>query len=80
MNFLDGYYSCIANNFDTDTIGAKKIVEIYIKDLKRRIDESNDVKVKELWNEEFNGVLYPEADEFLSSIFLYGENPFIPQK
>lgn len=80
MSFLDDYYNCIASSYNTDTIGAKKVVEKYIKDLKEEIDKSDDVKVKVLWNEEFNGVLYPEPDEFLSSVFLYGKNPFIPQK
>lgn len=80
MNFWDEYYSYIVNRFDTDAVGAKKIMKIYIKELKQRIDNSEDERAKQLWFEEFNGVVYPEPDEFLASLFLFGENPFIPEK
>lgn len=80
MNFLEIYYTAIANQFNTDLIGAKKILENYIMDLKRDIDNSNDDKAKKLWLEEFQGIAYPTTDDFLSVIFLFGSNPFIPEK
>lgn len=49
MNFLEIYYTAIANKFDTDTIGAKKILENYIMELKRDLDNSNDDEAKRLW-------------------------------
>lgn len=78
MNFWESYYTYIADRFNTDIDGAKKIIKIYIKELKQRIDNSDDERAKQLWLEEFNGVSYPEPDDFLASIFLFGENPFIP--
>lgn len=80
MNFSEKYYTAIANQFNTDLIGAKKILENYIMDLKRNIDNSNDDKAKKLWLEEFQGTAYPTTDDFLSVIFLFGSNPFIPEK
>lgn len=49
-------------------------------ELKRDIDNSNDDKAKKLWLEEFQGIAYPTTDDFLSVIFLFGSNPFIPEK
>lgn len=80
MNFLEIYYTAIANKFDTDTIGAKKILENYIMELKRDLDNSNDDEAKRLWFEEFQGKPHPSTDDFLSAIFLFGSNPFIPKK
>ncbi len=80
MNFLEIYYTAIANKYNTDFLGAKKIVEDYIIALKTDVDNSGDDKIKTLWLEEFQGKSHPTADEFLSTIFLFGENPFTPQK
>ena len=80
MTFLETYYKTIANKYNTDVDEAKKMVENYIIKLKRDIDNSNDDKVKTLWFEEFQGKSHPSADKFLSSIFLFNENPFIPNQ
>ncbi len=80
MNFLDIYYTAITNTYNTDVDGAKEIIEKYLRDLKKEIDESDDEKVKTLWYEEFAGKDYPTADEFLTTIFLFGSNPFIPKR
>jgi len=48
--------------------------------LKEDVDNSCDDKIKTLWFEEFQGKAHPTADEFLSTIFLFGKNPFTPQK
>ncbi|MBE6815222.1 MAG: hypothetical protein E7522_07225 [Ruminococcaceae bacterium] len=80
MNIYEVYYTAIANRYNTDIDGAKEIIEKYLKDLKKEIDESDDEKVKTLWYEEFAGKEYPDAEEFLNSIYLFGENPFIPKK
>ena len=80
MNFLQIYYTAVANKYDTDFEGAEKIIEKFIKDLKKEIDESDDEKVKKLWNDEFCGEEYPDAEAFLGVIFMFGQNPFIPKK
>ena len=80
MNFLEIYYTAIAKQFNTDIVGAKNILENYIIELKRNIDNSNDSEAKRLWFEEFQGKPHPSTDDFLSVIFLFGSNPFIPEK
>lgn len=80
MNFIDIYYTAVANKYDTDFNGAKEIIAKFIKDLKREINESEDEKAKTLWHEEFRGKECPSVEEFLSSVFLFGNNPFIPNK
>lgn len=80
MNFLETYYTAIAHKYNTDFSGAQKIVEEYIVELKEDVDNSCDDKIKTLWFEEFQGKAHPTADEFLSTIFLFGKNPFTPQK
>lgn len=80
MNFLEIYYTAVANKYGTDFEGAEKIIAEFIKDLKKEIDESDDDEVKTLWKEEFCGVEFPDAEAFLGAIFLFGQNPFIPKK
>ncbi len=80
MNIFEIYYTAIANKYDTNFEGAEKIVEKFIKDLKKEIDESDDENAKNLWNEEFCGEEYPDAETFLGVIFMFGQNPFIPKK
>lgn len=79
MNIIDSYYYLIAKEFHTDIIGAKETVCRYIEDLKEQIDNSCDEKAKLFWFEEFNGVSHPDPDEFITSLFLSGKNPFIPK-
>lgn len=79
MNFYEKYYNVISTKYDTDLDGAKIVLEKYIILLKEQIDKSNDEHIKTLWYEEFNGKEYPTPDEFLETIFLFGENPFIPR-
>ncbi|MBE6751323.1 MAG: hypothetical protein E7556_02235 [Ruminococcaceae bacterium] len=80
MNIFEIYYNAVANSYDTDLDGAKEIIEKFIKELKKELDESDDEKVKTLWYEEFAGKEYPDAEEFLATIFMFGKNPFIPKK
>ena len=80
MNIFEIYYTAVANSYDTDFDGAKEIITKFIKDLKKEIDESDDEEVKILWNEEFRGEEYPDVEDFLGAIFMFGHNPFIPKK
>lgn len=80
MNIFEIYYTAVANKYDTDFDGAKGIIAKFIKNLKKEIDESDDEEVKILWNEEFRGEEYPDVEDFLAVIFLFGDNPFIPKK
>ena len=80
MNFYEIYYDEIAKRCGTDLAGAKVVLEKYIVLLKEKIDKSDNEHLRTLWREEFNGKDYPTVEEFLESIFLFGENPFVPEK
>lgn len=76
MNLIETHYYLIAKAFHTDMIGAKETVCQYIEDLKEQIDNSNDENAKTFWYDEFNDN-YPDPDEFLTLLFMTGENPFL---
>ena len=74
----------LKNVFSTILVGCSCLVLTGCKatqrDLKKEIDESNDEEVKILWNEEFGGEEYPDVEDFLGAIFMFGHNPFIPKR
>ncbi len=80
MNIFEIYYNAVANSYDTDFDGAKEIIEKFIKDLKKEIYESDDDEVKTRWNDFFEGEENPDVEDFLTVIFMFGKNPFIPKK
>ena len=56
VDFYQIYYTTIANYYNTDVEGAKRILEKYIIELKKDVDNSNDdndEKLKTLWKEGF---------------------------
>ena len=76
MNFYDKYYNKIAERCGTDIDGAKFLFRQYIANLKLSIDDSDDENKKRLWREVFGEDEYPSTDDFLTTIFIYGKNPF----
>jgi len=77
--YYTAVYNAISKKYCTDIKGAKEIVEKYITELKEKIDNSQDEHAKQFWIDEFGDKAHPTADEFLETIFLFGENPFIPK-
>lgn len=80
MNLFEIYYNAIANRYNTDMEGAEEILKKYIGELKDELDASDDEHAKELWNDHFCGATYPSTEDFLLSIIMFGENPYIPKK
>ncbi len=80
MNIFEIYYTAVANSYDTDFEGAKDIIAKFIKNLKKEIDESDDEEIKTRWEDYFEGEDYPDVEDFLTVIFMFGHNPFIPKK
>ena len=76
VNIYDKYYNKIAVRCGTDIDGAKFLLRRYIANLKLSIDDSDDEYKKRLWREEFGEDVYPTTDNFLTTIFIYGKNPF----
>lgn len=80
MNLYDQYYNRLAEKLGLDIDDVKFFIRLYIANLKVEIEESEDEFRKELWRNEFGEDQYPTTDDFLTTLFIFGKNPFIPNK
>ena len=76
MSFQDVFCDSLMKKFDIDKEEAKFCLRLYIARMKFEVEESDDERKKELWHDEFGDVEYPTIEAYLTTVCIFGRDPF----